>query len=880
MTTDAAAGVSVHVLRSLVDDARNQAYRRGVIAVRAHPQWDGPDTLRHGDQTVQVVACASSLAVRSALRRRGNADWLVVLTDRPDEDLGASLLAHFTDCRVRRADPWDAVRSRFAARTLDPALTTVAGHRDLAHGLLAVTPAAGWPPAPAGTLTRAHALRAVARTHLGLPPDDEVDAVTVLLWSCDPQVPSRLAALRAAAGDALVGVLLDWLAERAGPIAPALRTLFAAGALGDAVPLGLVLGLLSAHAVDSSVARDALIRLEPRTGGPVPASVAVAWEREATTVTLGLLADGGARTALARGDELLAAVQAQSLAARSGLLRAGLTDRLEQLAEDLRGASPVGVEAAWGAVRSHRLADGDRRVPVFEAAVRLQRWLALPDPELPSLAESVRRHLETDAYVDVAINDAAGGVGEAGLADSLGRVCTLAQTRRAAHDRAFAVALAREGAQAEPPVPGLERLLPDVVLPLARRTPVLLLVLDGMSCAVAAEIVGDVAGATAQDWVEALAEASPGRAAALAVLPTLTTHSRTSLLTGGLRSGAQDAERAGYAELLRAAGLKGELFHKKPLEQGALGATLAPDVAAALDDVTGRPLVTAVLNSVDDALDRSNPAGTVWDADAVKHLRPLLERARAVGRTVVLTSDHGHVVERRQGTLRPAAGMSSGRSRPAEGEARDDEVLVDGPRVLAHGGRAVLAVDEALRYGPLKAGYHGGGSPAEVVVPVVVLVPGVVPAATPLRAAPPQEPAWWWGPVSDAAAPQVVPEPAAVPTLFDHPVPEPSAAASMATRVLDSATYRAARAAAARVPVTDDAVHRLLLALLDVPDSRLTVPAVAQALGEPPARVRGAVSSVQRLLNVEGYPVLSLDAGGAAYVLDVALLREQFEFGA
>ena len=43
----------------------------------------------------------------------------------------------------------------------------------------------------------------------------------------------------------------------------------------------------------------------------------------------------------------------------------------------------------------------------------------------------------------------------------------------------------------------------------------------------------------------------------------------------------------------------------------------------------------------------------------------------------------------------------------------------------------MLAVDETLRYGPLKAGYHGGAAPAEAVVPVVVLVPGgAIPADT------------------------------------------------------------------------------------------------------------------------------------------------------
>ena len=40
--------------------------------------------------------------------------------------------------------------------------------------------------------------------------------------------------------------------------------------------------------------------------------------------------------------------------------------------------------------------------------------------------------------------------------------------------------------------------------------------------------------------------------------------------------------------------------------------------------------------------------------------------------------------------------------------------------------------------------------------------------------------------------------------------------------------------------------------------------------------LRGAVLHVQRLLNVEGYPVLRVDADGATVILDEALLREQF----
>jgi hypothetical protein len=284
-------------------------------------------------------------------------------------------------------------------------------------------------------------------------------------------------------------------------------------------------------------------------------------------------------------------------------------------------------------------------------------------------------------------------------------------------------------------------------------------------------------------------------------------------------------------------------------------------------------------------------------------LLPLLDRARNAGRVVVLTSDHGHVVERRQGRQRSFPEISSGRSRPATEPPGDGEVLVAGERVLLHGGRAVLAVDERLRYGPLKAGYHGGASPAEAVIPVAVLVPGAVPEGTGLILAPPQEPAWW----PDPAAPGPVATPAptrrpaarpgqreardarlrsspgAPPTLFDAaPTSEAAAgegaasAVAVASAVVDSAEYAAQRTIAGRLSVSDERVRDLLAAMLAAPSGRLAPGQAAAALEVPLAALRGAVLHVQRLLNIEGYAVLRVDADGATVILDEVLLREQF----
>jgi hypothetical protein len=223
------------------------------------------------------------------------------------------------------------------------------------------------------------------------------------------------------------------------------------------------------------------------------------------------------------------------------------------------------------------------------------------------------------------------------------------------------------------------------------------------------------------------------------------------------------------------------------------------------------------------------------------------------------------------GTQRSYPDISSNRSRAA-GIAGDGEVLLAGRRVLAHGGRTVLAVDERLRYGPLKAGYHGGASPAEAVVPVCVLVPGDVPEGSELVLAAPQEPAWWSGPARARGGPPA----AAQPALFDGPVEQLSVSAELAAAVLRSRTFAKQRALAGRGMAMEH-LEALLAALLDAPAGRLAPAAVAVTAGLPVSRLRGAVAAAQRLLNVEGYPVLRLDVDGATAVLDKALLREQFD---
>jgi hypothetical protein len=52
-------------------------------------------------------------------------------------------------------------------------------------------------------------------------------------------------------------------------------------------------------------------------------------------------------------------------------------------------------------------------------------------------------------------------------------------------------------------------------------------------------------------------------------------------------------------------------------------------------------------------------------------------------------------------------------------------------------------------------------------------------------------------------------------------------------------------------------------------------PTLAQRLAVPPIRVDGLLASLQRILNIDGYPVLTIDSSQTVR-LNLMLLKEQF----
>lgn len=877
-------GLVAERARALVSRGRER-----VLLLRAAPQWAGPASLTVDGHTVHVRPGPSQLAVLSACVDLPEGEFLVVLTDRPERELGDAVLVRAAGRTVERPDDWDAVAAMTGASEIDPALRRMG--RWAATALLDHRPETGWPAATSGTLMLDEALGWLLAALLREPPTgwDPVRLTEVLTT-----LPARAA--WAATEDTLRRHLTRWAADAIGPRAR-LALLAAQSTPVSVVAIGLAMDVLwpaggTAAPGEEQVA--ARTRLERYVGGtPIDPTHARALALDTRDIALRMddATDPELPALLTQAEHLLTDVGWPAGARRSDILPAGLTARLEvlaaQLVAHLAGTAPAAaVEATLGGVVAHRRAEREaQELGAAEMATRLVRWLAHPQQLAATLAESLQQQVDDGGWVDRAVAAVWTGSSHGPVAAAYRQLAERVLLVRGERDRVAAAQLATATAAGEAP-PGVvpvERVLTEVVRPLAGER-VLLLVLDGMSAGVATEIAQ---GAIAKGWIELLPEGRTHRIPGLAALPTITRFSRTSLLCGQLRDGSAATEKAGFRELTG-----GPLFHKDDLRSAA-GDQLSAAVQAAISDPALR-VVGAVLNTIDDALAKDDPDAITWDLRRIPNLEALLNAATLAGRLVVLTADHGHVVER-GGTRRAFLGAEA-RWRPVgTAPAGVDEVTVRCERVLAPGGEAVLAVDEGLRYGAKTAGYHGGASLAEVTVPIVVL-DRALRTIKGWRSAPSQTPVWWnepvASPVEEHLAARVRPAPRKTPPQpaadsFDALLPELTrvtepvgsvGAGSVAAGVLASPVYAAQRKRAGRHALGDDVVRAVLDALL-TRGGRAHRATVAAAAGVGEANLEPTLAALRRLVNVESYAVVGEDPDGVTIVLDEQLLAEQFELG-
>ncbi|MFI2073273.1 BREX-2 system phosphatase PglZ [Streptomyces triculaminicus] len=932
-----------------------------VLLLRAAPIWEGPAVQRTaGGLQARVAVAPSVLAVHEQILGHLDAaappdpKVLVVLTDREDTDLDPGLLARVYGGRIRSVDNWEVVQEAFDARGLDGRLRSETW---AAEALLDAAATRGWPSLGKGLLSRDEALTRLARRRLRLDRHntdalggpaahdggDRIDPVALFRWALTSGGPDLLRDLRGPERAGLARFLAE--PEQGGSTGRIVTALVDAEHGADAAAYAVVCAALWGHAEADHDLYRARGRAERWLGDQPPAQgdeldrLLTSFGRNGEAYVRGLVDRGEHRLAdpvLSRAAQLVAQFGAQTAAAASPLLAAGLDTRFTAAGRALADGGPETVTAAVTALVEHALAtDGatQARIERVRMAARLRRWLASqPDSDIASVADGTARQIRELGWVDRALEHLdAGGDADDVLAEAYSRIGAQVRAKRRELDRVFSERLAVWTADGT--APGamltvesfLDRVVAPVVACLGRR--VLLLLVDGMSAAIAAELGEELHGHWSEfDPLQDTAGA-PARRAVAAALPTLTAVSRTSLFAGTLMKGDQSDEKRLFPMHPCWNGAPASVFHKDDLRSPDTGSPFSTALTEALADE--RTHVAVVLNTVDDRLAKEQKLGDgAWQTKEIGGLEPLLRAARANDMTVLLTSDHGHVIERRSSKLDVAGTtIGSARHRNPGGPVTPAEIELAGPRVVwpEPGSQIVALRDHDTRYTALKAGYHGGATLAEFTIPLLALLPfGAEPPAGWRELGDPA-PAWWKedneavvgvetgtkvgadaGPTPDATAarpnrkqtkkvappategaislfgedevaqpsPQEPAEPAVEPVAMPASDQTKDPAAALVERLMATELYQEQLDLLARKPRDKAVLPKALTALVEAGTLPLT--ALAERAGHPATRAPGFAATLAQLLNYDGAQILEILPDNRTLRLHRAQLIEQF----
>ncbi|HEY1066673.1 MAG TPA: BREX-2 system phosphatase PglZ, partial [Pirellulales bacterium] len=506
--------------------------------------------------------------------------------------------------------------------------------------LVESVPSDGYPAAPAGFLDAETVWDVLLSRRLGLAGHD-VDLASLLRWSIEPGAIERFRDADPVFRQAAV----EWLTQRAGP-----ATAIVLGGLPswrklDALALGLAASVVH-HPAAIGRLEKAAGKIEGRYfSGQTPAvEVMQRWAFAAVEVVRRIRHTDQRlyREALHRGDDLLREAGADEFAYLSDTSPSGFDQRLALFGRRLKEVVAQGdwsrredLLAERESIRRHDFAHAAApRIERLDMALRLVGWMESASEAEPtnrrSLGAAGAEHLHEDSFADWARTALHAGDEVRELSESYTQLSAAAAARRERQAKTFAELLVDWSVVDSSPtdfVP-VEKLLDEIVAPLAAERPVLLMVIDGMSAAVAHELTADL---TKRGWI-ALAE--PGRLQnrpGIAMIPSKTEYSRASLLCGARRRGAAAEEQAGFTQhagLLAAChpGVPPILFHKVAL-QGDQDAGLSKEVRDAVQ-AANRRIVGVVLNAVDDNL-KGGRLELQWSHDRMHVLPALLYEAES-----------------------------------------------------------------------------------------------------------------------------------------------------------------------------------------------------------------------------------------------------------
>ena len=584
---------------------------------------------------------------------------------------------------------------------------------------------------------------------------------------------------------------------------------------------------------------------------------------------------------LEKAGTLAKRVLVPAVIARSEDLPLGLDNLCFAAAQRMVAGEAVGHDAIQRMQR-HRFATARKpEIAVLEQMARLSRYLVTAAPASGAgVTERVRHYQREGAFADWAAARLHATLAKSSaFRKEAAKIVERYRERRNEENRGFAELLAADyvsAVHAEGCV-SLHRVWTrgPVRAEDGHEARLFLVVLDGCSYPVFLRLVAELANEVQPLGLRLDAKTGEAQGTpALAVLPTITSHSRSAIFLGEIPKDPWIAETvwrdtkesvsdpARFKQNAALGSRTRRLFLKRDL--GEHGDALL----AALGD-PALEIVAVVFNAVDDQIGSSNTgAALAVRAEDITAFIPSLREALRAGRRVVLTADHGHTPFVDTGKAYRVGDGASARYCALGPKDAVPTGFIEIPHEGLGGGpeRKAFAWKMGMYQGQPQVGFHGGCSLEEMVVPLAEIVGGGVAADVP---------AWWYAgaqvaiestlPVSPAP-PAVAPPKAGKPSPTPLPTKAPVQGDFFDPQILaDAELDRMGLPAAVRAKL--DASEKAALVCVFSNQSAKTSD-IAKKLNRPMNRVGGMMSRLESKLHDAKVPCLrhkDLPAGEVQY---------------
>lgn len=538
---------------------------------------------------------------------------------------------------------------------------------------------------------------------------------------------------------------------------------------------------------------------------------------------------------------------------------------LENLCVEVAMHASSGLAVEHGKIerlRRHRFASArSAEIDVLEEMARLSRWLAQPEALGGGIRDLAQRYQQSGAFADWAAQRLQARIASSSAYASQAELLLQRYRDRRDHENlAFAELLRKDyvGAIHRSDCVPLHRVWtsPPVQPAQGSADRLYMIVLDGCSYPVFLRLVSELA---VEHNLVGLRWATDAQRAlvtpALALLPTITSHSRGAIFLGEIPNDPWIAETRWRDEtetttdpsrFRRNAALKGrthKLFLKGDL------ADHGQALVSALHD-PALEVVAVVFNAIDDQIGSSNTGAKLQvHASAIAGFIPSLRAALAGQRRIIVTADHGHSPYWGK-SLRVGEGASARFRELAAGEqAPPGFIEIDVDRLGGKRDRMAFAWKMGVYQGGQQVGFHGGCSLEEMVVPLAELVANGVAA---------DEPSWWYAVTTQAEQPTATTPPSAPPPAAASPATPPPRAqqGELYQRREDLHAPRLDRLGLPdTLQAQLDTSERAALTIVHENRSA-RVSDIARSLGRAPPRVAGLMARLVTKLHAGGFPCL------------------------